>query len=306
MTHRLSFFFRPVFFLLLALGAASAARAQFEISGITFTRLYQAGAPSQLNPPTTTPQYAGAFVSAGGSAARDVSATITVRYPSGGAIALKASSFGSMFASGVPRYLTGEIITPPATQADKASIADATYWRQAPVAIGESFAEPFTLNTVTVDVGGSGYTTVPTVGFTGGGGTGAAATATVALGRVVSVTFSNRGSGYTSVPGVTFSGGGGTGATATTVAAPSTVTPLPLTLDAVTVLEGGAGYTTVPTVVFSGGGGTGAAATAGKLGAIAEFSPSRCGGFTAYLLSVGVSPEFSPRSASRGASATSR
>ena len=184
MTHRLSSFFRPVFFLLLALGVASAARAQFEISGITFTRLYQGGAPSQLNPPTTTPQYAGAFVSAGGSAARATSATITVRYPSGGAIALKASSIGSMFASGVPRYLTGDIITPPATQADKTTIADATYWRQAPVAIGESFTQPsgtsetplpLTLDAVTVLEGGGGYTSVPTVVFSGGGGTGGGA-----------------------------------------------------------------------------------------------------------------------------------
>jgi hypothetical protein len=229
MTHRLSSFFRPVFFLLVALGAASAARAQFEISGITFTRLYQSGAPSQANPaPPTTPQYAGAFVSAGGSAARATSATITVRYPSGGAIALKASSIGSMFASGVPRYLTGDIITPPATQADKTTIADASYWRQAPVALGESFTQPsgttetplpLTLDAVTVLEGGAGYTTVPTVVFSGGGGTGAAATATVTQGRVVSVTFTNYGSGYTSLPGVTFSGGGGTGATAT-VSAP--------------------------------------------------------------------------------------
>jgi len=228
MTHRLSFFFRPVFFLLVALGAASAARAQFEISGITFTRLYQSGAPSVLPLSTTTPQYAGAFVSAGGSAARDPSVTVTVRYPSNGIIALRASSFGTMFASGVPRYLTGDIITPPATQADKTSIADATYWRQAPVAIGESFAQPdnttatpllLTLDAVTVLEGGGGYTSAPTVVFSGGGGTLAAATATVAQGRVVSVTFSNLGTGYTSLPGVTFSGGGGTGATAT-VAAP--------------------------------------------------------------------------------------
>ena len=228
MIHRLSSFFRPVFFLLFVLGAASAARAQYEISGVTFTRLYQSGAPSQSNPPTTTPQYAGAFVSAGGSAARDVSATVTVRYPSGGTIALKASSFGAMFASGVPRYLTGDIITPPLTQADKTTIADASYWRQAPVAIGESFAQPsgtvdtplpLTLNAVTVLEGGSGYTTVPTVVFSGGGGTGAAAAATVVQGRVVSVSFSSLGTGYSSLPGVTFSGGGGTGASAT-VSAP--------------------------------------------------------------------------------------
>jgi hypothetical protein len=39
-------------------------------------------------------------------------------------------------------------------------------------------------------------------------------------------------------------------------------TPLPLTITSVSVTNGGAGYTSVPTVTFSGGGGTGAAGTA--------------------------------------------
>lgn len=60
---------------------------------------------------------------------------------------------------------------------------------------------------VTVDDGGSGYTTAPTVVFTGGGGTGAVATATLTSGAVSSVTIVNGGSGYTSTPTVTFVGG---------------------------------------------------------------------------------------------------
>lgn len=72
---------------------------------------------------------------------------------------------------------------------------------------------------VTVTNQGSGYTSVPTVAFTGGGGTGATAVAVLGTGadatKVVSVTVTNPGSGYTSAPTVAFSGGGGTLAAAT-------------------------------------------------------------------------------------------
>lgn len=57
--------------------------------------------------------------------------------------------------------------------------------------------------------GGSGYTSAPTVSFTGGGGTGAAATAVVEGGVVTEVVVTAPGTGYTSTPTVVFSGGGG-------------------------------------------------------------------------------------------------
>jgi parallel beta-helix repeat protein len=64
--------------------------------------------------------------------------------------------------------------------------------------------------------GGSGYTSAPTVSFSGGGGSGAAATAYVGTGgAVTSILMTNHGSGYTSTPTVSFSGGGGSGAAAT-------------------------------------------------------------------------------------------
>ena len=59
---------------------------------------------------------------------------------------------------------------------------------------------------------GSSYTN-PTVDITGGNGTGAAATATVAGGQVVGITVTSSGSGYTASPTITINGGGGTGAT---------------------------------------------------------------------------------------------
>lgn len=71
--------------------------------------------------------------------------------------------------------------------------------------------------------GGSGYTSAPTVAFSGGGGTGAAATATVTDGKVTAITISNAGSGYTSAPTVSLSGGGGSGAALTAVLSGGTV-----------------------------------------------------------------------------------
>jgi hypothetical protein len=64
---------------------------------------------------------------------------------------------------------------------------------------------------------GTGYTTAPTVAITGGGGTGATATATVSAGAVTGFTITNPGSGYTSAPTVALTGGAGTGAAATAV-----------------------------------------------------------------------------------------
>lgn len=72
------------------------------------------------------------------------------------------------------------------------------------------------VGSIIVNNGGNGYTSVPVVGFTGGGGgTGAAGTAIIQNGAIVAVTITNPGSGYTTAPTVTFTGGGGVGAAAT-------------------------------------------------------------------------------------------
>lgn len=69
---------------------------------------------------------------------------------------------------------------------------------------------------VRIGHGGAGYTSAPTVVFAGGGGTGAAATATInADGEVNGVAVTNSGTGYTGKPTVSFTGGGGSGAIAT-------------------------------------------------------------------------------------------
>nr|HBX2801601.1 hypothetical protein [Klebsiella pneumoniae] len=71
------------------------------------------------------------------------------------------------------------------------------------------------LQSIAVTAGGSGYTTAPTVTISGGGGTGALATATVSGGAVTKISVLYKGFGYTTAPTIAISGGGGSGATAT-------------------------------------------------------------------------------------------
>lgn len=141
---------------------------------------------------------------------------------------------------------------------------------------------------------GSGYTAAPTVALTGGGGTGAAATATISRG-VASVAIGSAGTGYTAasvvfsapasggpraVGTVQISGGAVTGVTVTNKGhgyGPDEVPAVTITgdgtgaqatammtgvLEAITVTNGGSGYTGAPTVGLTGGNGTGAAAAA--------------------------------------------
>ncbi|MGE5054455.1 MAG: choice-of-anchor D domain-containing protein [Acidobacteriota bacterium] len=110
------------------------------------------------------------------------------------------------------------------------------------------------VSSVTVTNGGSGFTSAPTVTFTNGGGSGAAATANVTQ-SVTSVTVTNPGSGYGSAPSVTFAAPA-SGTTATGIA---TITS---SVVAVNVTNPGSNYSSAPTVGFTGGGGSGAAATA--------------------------------------------
>ncbi len=62
---------------------------------------------------------------------------------------------------------------------------------------------------INVSAGGTGYTTAPSIAFTGGGGgIGAAATTTVFGGAVIAVNVTAGGVGYTTAPNVIFIGGG--------------------------------------------------------------------------------------------------
>jgi uncharacterized protein len=146
--------------------------------------------------------------------------------------------------------------------------------------------------TVAVTTGGTGYTSAPTVAFSGGGGTGAAATANLSNGVALAIT--TPGTGYTAAPTIAISAPptGGVQATATVTVSAGAITAITITnpgfgytsaptvtitgvgtggvitatltgrVRTVTVTAPGGDYATVPTVSFSGGGGTLAAATA--------------------------------------------
>ena len=110
---------------------------------------------------------------------------------------------------------------------------------------------------VNVTNGGNNYTSAPTVSFTGGGGTGATATAHIS-GSVTSLTLGNHGSGYSSSAAVTFLLGGGSGAAATVNVGYALANPGGVTVDA-----GGSRYTgrATSTIGATGAGGTNAALT---------------------------------------------
>lgn len=112
---------------------------------------------------------------------------------------------------------------------------------------------------LTLSSGGTGYTSAPSVSFTGGAGTGATATATFSA-SVSAITLNNAGSGYSSAPTVSITGGGGTGAAATIRFSGG--------VGSVNITTIGSGYSSPPAVTFSGGGGTGATGVATISGAV--------------------------------------
>lgn len=89
---------------------------------------------------------------------------------------------------------------------------------------------------IDVTVGGRRYTVAPTVSFTGGGGSGATATAAIANGIVTGVTVTAAGTGYTSAPTVVFTGGGtyAIGAKATATVGSGAVTAVTMVAPAAT------------------------------------------------------------------------
>lgn len=120
-------------------------------------------------------------------------------------------------------------------------------------ATATAIVSPPSVISAAVTAGGTGYTASFAVTFTGGGGTGATGVATSTGGIVQSISITNGGSGYTSAPTPVFTAGGGTGATGTSTLTGGKVT-------AVVINNPGSGYTSAPTAVFTAGGGTGAAA----------------------------------------------
>jgi hypothetical protein len=129
-----------------------------------------------------------------------------------------------------------------------------------------SFGLP--LASITMNSTGTGYTATATVTITGGGGSGATAVPTVVGGGITAITLTNPGSGYTSAPTVTINPiGGGTGATATAVlhtgsGAAATCTIVNGAVSTITITNAGTNYSATPSVIFTGANTTPATATA--------------------------------------------
>lgn len=69
------------------------------------------------------------------------------------------------------------------------------------------------VKSVTVTNEGSGYTSIPVVTISGGGGANLSVLPVISGGKVIRVDILSRGAGFTTAPNITLSGGGGTGAT---------------------------------------------------------------------------------------------
>jgi hypothetical protein len=112
---------------------------------------------------------------------------------------------------------------------------------------------------VTMSNMGESYTTAPAVSFTTSPGT--TATGTAVLGYQVTSLTVTTGTGYTSAPSVGFTGGSSGGNVIIPAQAVAVLDAQGNLIDIV-LTSGGQGYNSAPTVVLTGGGGTGGAATA--------------------------------------------
>ncbi|MBL9146156.1 MAG: autotransporter-associated beta strand repeat-containing protein [Verrucomicrobiaceae bacterium] len=134
----------------------------------------------------------------------------------------------------------------------------------------------------TIAGGTTQYSAAPTVTISGGGGTGATATAVLTSGVVTGITITNAGTGYTSAPTIAFSGGtittAGTNPTGTGNATNFVVAGIQVT-------NPGSGYTSAPSVTFSSG--TGTAATA-NLSAFILGAASSIGGAGDLIINPGI------------------
>jgi hypothetical protein len=90
---------------------------------------------------------------------------------------------------------------------------------------------------------GFGYTTPPLVTFTGGGGSGAQATATIGDGIVGSISIGNSGSGYVIPPSVTFVG-------ISSVSAQAVARVIDGKISQILLTNTGLGYTVAPSIII--------------------------------------------------------
>ena len=119
------------------------------------------------------------------------------------------------------------------------------------IAITTSIGNVQSIERIEITNSGVGYLTPPTITFSGGGGSGAAATCSIGSTTEFSVnqiTVGNQGKGYTDEPIVTISGPVGSGVTAIGIASITSDGKL----NSVNLIKPGVGYTVAPTVSIAG------------------------------------------------------
>jgi hypothetical protein len=97
---------------------------------------------------------------------------------------------------------------------------------------------------------GAGYTSNPGVRFIGGGGSGAAAVATIGNNIVGIVTVTNGGSGYSTTPKVTFTNQIFNVGVSTVSAAATAIVSAAGTITAIRITNAGLGYSVAPSIVI--------------------------------------------------------
>lgn len=98
-----------------------------------------------------------------------------------------------------------EVLEMPEISAELAAVGLINYTSAGTGAVATAALSSGSVLSCSIVDGGSGYTTAPTVLFSGGGGTGATGTATVSGGVVTGITITSGGSGYLSPPIVVLS-----------------------------------------------------------------------------------------------------
>ncbi len=149
--------FTFLFTFTLTFTLTSTSHAQLEAKTGAYNTLYRGTVPNSPSntPPIlpTQPQFAGVGVTGASQSAVSAATTpLTARYPSqvylaggngaptGAAIIQLRATLGVAFVTGAPRYLFGDVITPPTTDDAGAPLAaDSNYWRVQPIRPGETF-----------------------------------------------------------------------------------------------------------------------------------------------------------------------
>jgi hypothetical protein len=98
---------------------------------------------------------------------------------------------------------------------------------------------------------GAGYTVAPNIRFIGGGGAGAAGTATIGDGVVGIITVTNAGAGYTSTPQISFTNEIFLSGVTTESAAATAIVSASGTITAIRITNAGLGYSVAPTIAIT-------------------------------------------------------